>query len=60
MGQRVTQRILQCDECGKTPSNGEYLWEMPKNTHLCQSCADKEKTPYDLNGGDLEDELACS
>lgn len=27
---------------------------------LAKGGGDKEKTPYDLNGGDLEDELACS
>ena len=42
MGQRLTQRILVCDECGRTPDDGEYLWEM-SSKHICKNCIDKEE-----------------
>ena len=41
MGHRVTQRIFQCDLCGTTPDDGEYLWEMC-GEYWCESCCDKE------------------
>jgi hypothetical protein len=40
MGQRITQRILECGECGRTPDDGEYLWEMC-GEYICSECIDK-------------------
>jgi hypothetical protein len=42
MGHRVTQRILECSECGATPEDGEYLWEMGSE-HWCKECCDKDE-----------------
>ena len=28
MGRKITQRILDCDICGKTPKDGEDMWYM--------------------------------
>ena len=42
MGQRLTQRILVCDECGRTPDDGEHLWEMA-GEYICKDCIDKEE-----------------
>lgn len=41
MGHRVTQRVFQCDVCGTTPDDGEYLWEMGRE-HWCEDCCDKD------------------
>ena len=41
MGHRVTQRILTCFQCGKTPEDGEYLWEMC-GKYVCANCIDSE------------------
>ena len=43
MGQRVTQRILECDECKQIPEDGEHLWEMytdGKCSTVCEDCID--------------------
>lgn len=40
MGQRLTQRILECSLCGKTPEDGEYIWEMGREL-WCAECCDK-------------------
>ena len=40
MGQRITQRIYECDVCGETPDNGEYLWHMGMEM-WCEKCCDK-------------------
>jgi len=37
MGHRTTQRILECDVCGNTPDDGEYMWEM-SGVHWCEPC----------------------
>lgn len=39
MGQRVTQRILECAICGNIPDDGEYLWGMGRQ-HWCEKCCD--------------------
>ena len=39
MGQRLTQRILQCDVCGHAPEDGEHVWEMGWEI-WCESCCD--------------------
>lgn len=46
MGQRTTQRILECSVCHRTPDDGEYLWEMC-GEYMCADCVDKdhEETP---------------
>ena len=41
MGHRVTQRILECAICEKTPEDGDYLWEMGSG-HWCEDCCDKD------------------
>jgi hypothetical protein len=41
MGHRVTQRILVCGDCGRTPEDGEYMWEMC-GEYICTDCIDKE------------------
>ena len=41
MGHRVMQRVFQCDVCGKTPDDGEYLWEMC-GEHWCEDCCDND------------------
>ena len=40
MGQRLTQRILECSLCGKIPENGEPIWEMGREL-WCAECCDK-------------------
>lgn len=42
MGQRTTQRILECAICKTTPDDGEYLWEM-SGEHWCESCCDNDQ-----------------
>lgn len=42
MGRRTTQRILVCADCGRTPEDGEYLWEMC-GEYLCGICVDKDE-----------------
>ncbi len=44
MGHRVTQRILECSDCGRTPDDGEYMWEMCRE-YICKECIDKEEEP---------------
>lgn len=41
MGNRVIQRIHECSTCGRTPDDGEYLWEMC-GEYVCEKCVDKE------------------
>ena len=53
MGQRITQRIYVCSDCGETPNDGEYMWRMDRGRVVCENCIDKddvdkevtEKTP---------------
>ena len=42
MGQRVTQRILVCDLCGKVPDDGEHMWEMGREL-WCEECCEKQE-----------------
>lgn len=42
MGQKVTQRILVCDLCGKIPEDGEYMWEMGREV-WCKECCEKQE-----------------
>ena len=42
MGQRITQRILECSKCGKIPEDGENLWQMGVEI-WCQECCEKEE-----------------
>ena len=37
MGQRITQRILECSKCGKIPEDGENLWQMGVEI-WCEEC----------------------
>jgi hypothetical protein len=41
MRRKVTQRILECVECGKTPDDGDPMWEM-HNGYWCEDCCAKE------------------
>ena len=41
MGHRVTQRIIECSVCRKTPDDGEYLWEM-SGEYWCEDCCNKD------------------
>jgi len=43
MGQRTTQRILECKLCGRTPEDGEYMWEMNSDGYWCEICIDKDE-----------------
>ena len=43
MGQRITQRIYVCSDCGETPNDGEYMWHMGRGRVVCQDCIDKEE-----------------
>ena len=47
MGHRVTQRILECGICCKTPEDGEYLWEM-NGQHWCQDCCDEAEEAEEI------------
>ena len=54
MGRRITQRIIECDECGRIPDDGEYLWEMAGD-YICHSCIDtygEDKEDANDNDGD--------
>lgn len=42
MGQRITQHIYTCSLCGKTPEDGDYMWEMG-NEIWCKECCDKQE-----------------
>jgi hypothetical protein len=41
MGHRTTQRILICDDCGRTPEDGEFMWAMG-SYYICETCIDKD------------------
>ena len=49
MGQRITQRILVCDICGKTPNDGEYMWEMGREV-WCEECCEKQENVSEEDG----------
>ena len=51
MGHRTTQRILECGECGRTPDDGEYMWEMC-GEYICVSCINKDECECDNLGGE--------
>ena len=51
MGNRVTQRVFQCDVCGTTPDDGKYLWQMGRE-YWCEDCCDKD---IEAVTGELED-----
>lgn len=53
MGHKVTQRILQCAECGGIPQCGEYLWEMP-NGHWCEECCNKHEEKDEEASAEVE------
>ena len=42
MGQRLTQRIIECSLCGKVPADGEYIWEMG-HEYWCEECCKKQE-----------------
>lgn len=57
MGNRVTQTIYTCECCGRTPNNGEHLWDMSGNGHdgyICRTCFDDGS--YDEFLEKIEDE----
>ena len=44
MGQRITQVIYECSDCGITPEDGEDVWEMYNGNGkeiICEKCIDK-------------------
>ena len=41
MGQRTTQRILECGDCERIPEDGEHMWEMC-GEYICSTCIDKD------------------
>jgi hypothetical protein len=51
MGRRVTQRILECGECGRIPDDGEYLWEMG-GEYICSDCIDKDDLADSTDSGE--------
>jgi|GEM_PF-2546477 len=42
MGQRTTQRILECAICKTIPANGEPMWEMYAD-YWCDSCCEEQE-----------------
>lgn len=50
MGQRVTQRILQCSYCGRIPEDGEYLWDMSREGYICECCIDLDRDTEHTDG----------
>lgn len=42
MGQRITQRIYECGDCGRFPQDGEHMWEM-SGENICSLCVDKDR-----------------
>jgi hypothetical protein len=48
MGRRITQRIIICDDCGRTPEDGEYIWEMA-GEYICENCIDKDEEDKEDN-----------
>lgn len=41
MGNRIIQRILECDKCGVIPENGEKMWVMGYGV-WCEQCCEPE------------------
>ena len=39
MGHITYQRILECAQCGKTPEDGEAMWDMC-GAYYCEDCVD--------------------
>lgn len=46
MGLKTYQRILECQECERTPEDGEPMWEMCGG-YTCQDCIDKDDDKED-------------
>ena len=60
MGNRIFQRILSCDKCGKTPAHGEPLWQM-RREHWCERCCEdgeREEPPKDGTGYTEDDDTS--
>lgn len=51
VGNKVYQRILECGWCGRTPEDGEPMWEM-SGEYVCETCLDDED-------GDDEPDIKC-
>jgi len=49
MGNRITQRVFQCGICGKTPDDGEYMWEMC-GEYWCEDCCENDNEVENENG----------
>jgi len=41
MGNKTYQRILVCGDCGRTPDDGEPMWEMC-GEYICEQCIYKD------------------
>jgi hypothetical protein len=48
MGHRITQHIRVCSECGRTPEDGEYMWDMC-GEWVCEECVNKEDDNDSIN-----------
>lgn len=43
MGNKVLQRILECSHCGRTPEDGEPMWDMSSEGYICEHCIDLDR-----------------
>lgn len=51
MGRRTIQRILECGDCGRTPEDGERMWEMC-GKYICTNCIDKDECECEALGSE--------
>ena len=42
MGHKFIQRIHECAECGRTPDDGEPMWDMPDGP-WCEECCNQDE-----------------
>jgi len=54
MGHRIIQRILECNDCKRTPDDGEDMWEMSGH-HICVDCIDKEEDVAEHENQEVKD-----
>ncbi len=47
MGQRITQTIYTCTQCGQIPEDGEYMWHMSQEI-WCGKCINKDWAICDI------------
>lgn len=51
MGHRTYQRILECSQCGRTPEDGEPMWQMGSE-YWCEDCCNKDESDELLESSD--------